>query len=482
MYNSKLLSLFQSFDEEDFRSFRQFIISPFFNTNKNLVKLFEIIYKHRDDLSNKNLQKEKVYSKLDTNNKTYNHQMMKNYMSDLSDLVLKYISVKSFEGSFDEKIISIEYLLNKKNYDLAGKLINTELKNINQEKEISEKYFLNKLKFLELYHNFCAYKNDRESLPGILTDIFETTIKLYLISILKCRFDLETLRKKKEIKTVHPLEIALDKFINFRSLLDSDPALEKFKIYYYAYLSRINNEDESLFADLKSLIFKYIDDFKMDEKHNMGTFLLNFIYGGLYKKGKKYNHESFEINNLLLEKNIFTLGDTIEFNEQSFYNISNNALIVKEYDWLKDFLNNNYLKLNEENRINLYNYFYAFIYLYEKKFSKALEYLSKVNYTDDFSKLDIRVINMMIYFEMKDYDMAFRSVESFRHFISKKDLTINPVFEDYFKKFLKYYTGILNATASNKNPDYAIYAEAKQAGPFMYRDWLMEKMEIIFKK
>jgi len=477
VHNSKLFSLLKSFNEDDFKSFRNFVNSPFYNSGKNLIRLYEVIYKYRTDLDNKNLNKEVVFKKLDSKSKTYNHQMMKNYMSELFDLALQYISTKAVQNSNEEKILTIEYLHNVKNFDLAGKLINAELKIYETETDINEKYYINKLRILDLYHNQLIYTGNRELASKVLINIFETLLKYQTLTLFKCRFDLETIRKKKELKEIHPLEISLDKFMDYGSFLDSNPSLEKFNIFYYAFLARINNEDEELYKKLKELIYKYIDEFSMEEKHNMGTFLLNFIYGGLYKKGKKYNVESFELNKFLLEKNIFTLGDTIEFGEQTFYNIANNALIVKEYDWLKKFIEENYKKLNSEFSLNLYNYFYAFINLYQKNYDKALTHLAKVGYTDDFSKLDIRVINMMIYYEMQDYDMALRSVESFRHFISKKDLIVNPVYEEYFHKFIKFYSKLLNDKAANREVDYAVYAEAKKSGPLMYREWLLEKLE-----
>lgn len=61
MHKSNFIELLKIFTPKEFKEFGEFLNSPFFNKNDNVIKLYNYIKKYFPDLENVNLKKIKVY-------------------------------------------------------------------------------------------------------------------------------------------------------------------------------------------------------------------------------------------------------------------------------------------------------------------------------------------------------------------------------------------------------------------------------------
>ena len=64
MKNSQIIKLLRTFDPKEIRRFSEFISSPYFNKNKNVIKLYEVIRKAYPDFEQEKFTKENVFSKI----------------------------------------------------------------------------------------------------------------------------------------------------------------------------------------------------------------------------------------------------------------------------------------------------------------------------------------------------------------------------------------------------------------------------------
>src|SRR5437773_648263 len=127
MLNSNLLELLSKFTVSEIKEFSEFVISPFFNKNENVAKLFNCIKKHHPDLNNKKLEKEYAFRKI-FNNEKYNDGFMRTLMFNLGKLAEEYLTYSNFKSK-----------AGKGNLNLLAELNNRKL----------EKVFLKKLKEAE---------------------------------------------------------------------------------------------------------------------------------------------------------------------------------------------------------------------------------------------------------------------------------------------------------------------------------------------
>ena len=64
MQNSKLIDLLKTFEKEDWRWFRKFLLSPYFNNREELVTFCDYLRGQAPDFKEKAIRKEKVFKKI----------------------------------------------------------------------------------------------------------------------------------------------------------------------------------------------------------------------------------------------------------------------------------------------------------------------------------------------------------------------------------------------------------------------------------
>lgn len=231
---------------------------------------------------------------------------------------------------------------------------------------------------------------------------------------------------------------------------------------------------------LKNAVFEKFDNYGREDQFNFIAFLLNTIYNNPKLRKSKFHRESFEINKFALEKNIFFLERyAAHFPARLFWSICNNAVLVKEIEWLEGFVNEYTPKLRKEEQDNMYNYAMARIHFEKKLYDKSLEDLTKINYLqemDGYDKITLRMLHLLNYFELGLDVQLFSLIDSYKHFLSDSK-EIPPIYKESVKNSLKYYTIIAKAKFDNKKVDYADFKKAGETKSLFYRTWLLNKME-----
>ena len=93
MLKNKALDVIKTFNPAEIKSFELFIVSPYFNSNKAIIKLFELIRKRIQKASGKPLLEEELFLRLFPGKK-YNYGIMKNLLSDLFGLCEIFLAIK----------------------------------------------------------------------------------------------------------------------------------------------------------------------------------------------------------------------------------------------------------------------------------------------------------------------------------------------------------------------------------------------------
>ena len=87
------------------KRFTDFISSPYFNTNKSLLRLVNLLKKYHPSFPTDKISKEKLYGKL-FSGVSYNDQVMRNLSSQLLKLAKEFISFESFNRDETQKSLT----------------------------------------------------------------------------------------------------------------------------------------------------------------------------------------------------------------------------------------------------------------------------------------------------------------------------------------------------------------------------------------
>ena len=95
MLKSSLLEIIRTFTPKVLINFEDFVNSPYFNKNINVINLFAEIKKYAPEFNQENLEKEKVWGKIFPA-KEYNYGIIKNLIHDLNKLCETFLLLEQY--------------------------------------------------------------------------------------------------------------------------------------------------------------------------------------------------------------------------------------------------------------------------------------------------------------------------------------------------------------------------------------------------
>jgi hypothetical protein len=93
----------------------------------------------------------------------------------------------------------------------------------------------------------------------------------------------------------------------------------------------------------------------------------------------------------------------------------------------------------------------------------------------------IKDLSLMNYFELKDFNMAFQLLDSYKHFIGN-NIKVSSTMKTLYLNFIKYYSGILKLLDKEDYSDLDFLRnEIVEQDNLIHRKWLIEKLDEISK-
>jgi len=189
-------------------------------------------------------------------------------------------------------------------------------------------------------------------------------------------------------------------------------------LYFYCYKALTEPENESYFARLKQLIKKYLTNFPKNEMRDIYRHALNYCIFKMNQGSELFLREGFELyksgleNDLLLENGILSTF--------TYKNIGIIGLKLKEFEWVKSYLENYKVYLNSEVSENIYTYNLAHYYFRTNNFSESMRLLQQTDFDDVLHNLDARRMLLRMYFELNELEALESLLESFTIYIRRK--------------------------------------------------------------
>ena len=485
MLKSKFIDIIKTFSKEELRQFRDFLHSPFHNTNKNVIKVFELIRKYPPDFDSPLLEKEKLFLKIYPGKK-YNDTVMRILSSDLLSLAEEFLSyLRLCKNSFTEKKFLMEELKERKAEGLFNKHMKEAEALLNKEGSIDETYFLNRYEIETAKVNFLI-SNDRQDESGKhLLKTGEYLVNFFLMNILNITQEL----------TEHEEALNEKYDFNLADLILKNTDLEKVMAYLkernyeyyhvleiYHYMNKCGGPavDIKYYNALKETIGANLGQFRREARHNLFLILESCCitlmrYGG----GIDYP-DLMKVYEMMIEHKIFSDNGRNFMQANLFRNIFYTAVVLKKYEWAEAFLNDYHSYLLPEQREDMFNYTKAVLNFERKRFAEALEQIFRVNYNFFVLKYEAKTLTMKILYELKLFEQALSLIDSFSHFLSKNK-KVSELYKRQFMNFLKYCRALIKKSQKKEQFTKVDIAELKKKisdeKDIINKSWLLEKAE-----
>jgi hypothetical protein len=126
-------------------------------------------------------------------------------------------------------------------------------------------------------------------------------------------------------------------------------------------------------------------------------------------------------------------------------------------------------------------YFNAVIHFLKKENDLSLGNLSRIDNSQFVFKYHIKDLSLMNYFELKDINMAFQLLDSYKHFIGNNK-QVSSTMKTLYLNFIKYYSEILKILDKEDYSDLDFLRnEIVEQDNLIHRKWLIEKLDEISK-
>ncbi|MGB3017657.1 MAG: hypothetical protein WBC65_07610 [Ignavibacteria bacterium] len=470
MENTKLIILIKSLDQYEIRQFKDFINSPAFNKKKILPKLFDELKKYYPDFNDLRSNEKQLYSRLYPG-ETFDYFKLKNALSDLYNLGKEFLSFLKYKKDLQ---IKEKYLLEELRLRRLYKLFEQELKSAiaGTEKNPTqdEHYVQHKLNlaYENMSHLVLLKPNDNIHMQQ---EMYEFLLTYSLIRILKSYNVM--LHETKQNNCSYDMHM----FEEIMQFLDKKKFDNPTLIVYYHIINLERNKNDVNFNLLKKTAGKHNERLNDYDRYIVFLHLTSYCTNEYNIKCRTdLMNEHFQ---LIKEKDGWKNIPGNKILYPDFLNEVKIAVRANEIEWAEKYIEKNKYIL-VEGRDNTLNFCDGLIEHKKGNHDKALELLSRTNFPNFILKLQVKILELQILYEMEYFEKAVSAIDNFRHYI-KREKTIKDDFKKMFIEFLNITGSMLKLKSGSFGKEKNYYKDkirfdiSKMTGnQFGIKLWLME--------
>jgi len=479
MLNSTLIDIFKTYEKADLKRFEDFIKSPYFNKKTNVVSLFNIIKKYFPDYKTENLKRETVWKALYPG-KDFNYGVMKNLIHDLTKLAENYLQTQILElDSFKKQIPLLENLNHRAGKKLFASKYKQLFDDVSSQNLFKWENYVNlkELSMLEYdfnFHNTSINKNEDLTYRISEYQIYSSLIECFknynnmVVFTLRNNFSKEINIAETFLKNLN-VEFILDEI---RKQSEHDFMI--MKTYYLMYLATRNTDEPKYYFDYKSYLIQNDSYFEISEKRLLYKYLENTL--ALNDKIPGRNREYFEIDKLRIERKlILDKNNNITFSD--FAGIVKTAAEFNEAVFLEKFVMTHLKNVPVPVRKNAEDFSMAYLFYLKGDLKKSLEIINSGDMNSHEFRINLRVLNLKILYEINDFVSTDYMIDSFRHYLTKN--SIPEIMRIPYLNFCKCFTRLIKITEIKNYPESEIFRKEIVESNTANKAWLLEKVNVL---
>jgi len=486
MIQSKSIDIIKSFNKKEISGFIKYLDSPFLNSNKNLIKLFNGIKKYYPAFNSSKLTKESVFRHVYPG-KSYDDLKLRKLFSDLNKEAERFMVLSAAEKNktvFNKLLLEeldirkLDNLFISKMEQHSSYLDNTYHKTDNMHYD----YFLEK--HLAEWKNI-MFHLERGLQKKIVLRIYKRTEYLifYFLSDFFLSFQ-DNLSNLSRFNTKVEVDLGNEFLKNFNIaglfefILKNDfEDKTVLNAYYRAFLAFRNFEDRKYYAEYKKFVVKHIDQFNEGTKRMVTLYLINYcVRKKRISNDKQIRMELNDNYNLYIKYRLYRLSGENYFRTDLFLNIMSNYFDIGKIKESEDFLLRNIEVIQPSHRNNMRTFCTALIEFEKGNYGASLGESSKVKSDTLMYRYHIKFLNTKNHYELRNFDIAKEALNSFRKSINKDD-SLTDMRRSHIIDYLNYYNTLWKFHENPPNQDTveSTIRTLKKNSPVPEGNWLLKK-------
>jgi len=466
MKKSHLIELFNSFSRKEQRELGKFVNSPVFNQRDDVKLLYQFLYKNHPFKRDSVLEKVAVYQALYPKKK-YDEKDLDYIMSFLySVMKAQLVHQEMTEHPYDEELYLNRALRKRKITRLFEKELNTCTKKFKKKphRNVDYHYFNYRLNVEKYEYNQSVSRVESDSFQE-LSDEFTN----YFIAN-KLWQSCTAISHKKVSQTDFKQDLLTEVIAHVeRNDYSNVPAVN---IYYHCYKS-LTSEDAALyFGKLTKLIEENVEKFPQAELRDIYVLAINYCIGQFNKGKSEFIRTAFELYKNGLQQKVFIENGYLS--RFTYHNIALSGMVLKEFDWVYDFIVNYKDLIEKKYRESTFHYNLAIYYFRKPDHDQAMDLLQKVEFNDVHWNLNARRMLLKIYFEKEEFESLNSLLTSLKNFIYRHK-KIGGYHRDNNLNLIKFVSRLLSLKKYDKEARVALREEIEATKGVADKAWLLEQ-------
>jgi len=474
MRDTKLYKALVQLNGYELNRLHRFVLSPYFNQNDSIVRLFEWIKTDLKEQSQEESTKEEIWVICAEKNDKYDDGRFRKLQSDLLKLVEEYYAQETFE---DNPIHKAKYLLEaiyeKKLETLQSGAIKTAQRFVDNQKLRPASFYYYQYEIEQSRYELVDSQAKRQTKFNF-EEIAQNLDRFYLAE--KLRYYC-TILSHQDIAALEYKMLFIDeiiKHVESHGYNDVPPI----RIYYQILLTYKYPDNREHYDILRELITKYIHYFPESQVKEILDASFNYCVLKSNSGYPEFVRELFELyKESLNNKSILVKGQITPW---SFKNIVTSGLRLNEFDWVENFITKYKVLLEPKFQSNSTTFSLAQLYFYKKDYPNVIALLSKVEYNDLSYNLGSKTLLMASYYELDEMEALGSFLDTFRVYLSRNK-ELPTARRQYFLNTISIVKRLSKIIPGDKKEIEKLQSEVNNTQGVVDKNWILEKLNLLSK-
>lgn len=464
MQDSKLILLLKTFKKGEWRRFKEFLASPYFNKREDLIDFYSYLQSIQSDLSTQKLAKETVFKKLYPN-KAYDDKQMRYLMNYTLKAAEQFLGQQKLDSLSIKENFILDELVDRKLEKHSKKYFERIAENQENVQEKSIEHYYEKYKFADT-ENRHFYNQDLRK-DGHSLQLAANNLDLFYFTK-KIKYSCEMFNRQKLFSTSYDLD-----FTNllYNYLTEQQNTKEPLTaIYIEIYATFIKKDASENFEQLKELMREYNTIIPAIEKQHIYLYAINYCTRQI-KHNVNRNYYATQCLELYLEgiQQEFLFANDF-LSPWTFKNVVKLGFNLKKYDWTEQFIQDYYKKLAPEFQDDALHFNLAESAYRKEDYEAAQYHLLRVQYSDVFYSLGAKTMLLKIYYENDEFESLLSLIASFSIYLRRN----KKISKNYQETYLNFATFLHQIIRAKKSKIPIIIQKINETELVTNRSWLLQ--------
>lgn len=466
LFDSKLLTLYQALSKAELRAFKKWLRSPLHNKHKSVQQIFKFL-DTRHQWTPQILQRTRLWEYMYPQH-PYDDGRLRYLLSLSLDVLSEFVGYYTAQ---DNRLAwqnhTIQYLAQHRLSQLAKK-------ELQKAQRLADQAYPNAQLH---YHQFEleAYKFELEGTQDRTRStnigaIVEHASLFFMQTSLRYACIAHSHHAVKNTDYRLPLlNAVLSEIEQHPKHYQDHPLLKQ---YYHTY--RALQGDDNHFQEMDQYRQTGVSWMQYKERRELILMGINQCIQKINKGHMDYVRRAWEWYKTGLEEALL-LDDRKNLSLFAYTNIVAIGLTLGELDWVATFLETYSPQLAPEHQHRYYSYNSAKLCFARDDLDGALNHLTQTEFTDLLLLLEVKVLQLKIYYQAQYFDALDAFLDSFRIFLGRKTKVITPSRKESHRNLIRFTKQLMNLPPSAK-AKAKLRKAVEQTELVRGRDWLLERL------